>query len=56
MNLQHESRYDGAHFNAKIALERLPCWRSFGHLPRCIETEAVHLREAPDRDANVQIY
>jgi integrase len=27
-----------------------------GYLPRNVETEAEHLREAPDRDANVEIY
>lgn len=27
-----------------------------GYLPRNVETEAEHLREAPDRDANVAIY
>ncbi len=27
-----------------------------GYLPRNVETEADHLREAPDRDANVAIY
>jgi integrase len=27
-----------------------------GYLPRGVETEAEHIREAPDRDANVEIY
>lgn len=30
--------------------------RRLGYLPRNIETEAEHLREAPDRDSNVEIY
>lgn len=30
--------------------------RRLGYLPRNVETEAEHLREAPDRDSNVAIY
>lgn len=47
---RNRNNYRGVFCNLFSYAQRL------GYLPRNIETEAEHLREAPDRDANVAIY
>lgn len=47
---RNRNNYRGVFCNLFSFAQRL------GYLPRNIETEADHLREAPDRDANVEIY
>lgn len=47
---RNRNNYRGVFCNLLSFAQRL------GYLPRNIETEAEHLREAPDRDANVEIY
>ena len=47
---RNRNNYRGVFCNLFSFAQRL------GYLPRSVETEADHLREAPDRDANVEIY
>lgn len=47
---RNRNNYRGVFCNLFSFAQRL------GYLPRNVETEADHLREAPDRDANVEIY
>ncbi len=47
---RNRNNYRGVFCNLFSFAQRL------GYLPRNIETEADHLRQAPDRDANVEIY
>lgn len=47
---RNRNNYRGVFCNLFSFAQRL------GYLPRGIQTEAEHLREAPDRDANVEIY
>ncbi len=47
---RNRNNYRGVFCNLFSYAQRL------GYLPRNIETEAEHLREAPDRDANIEIY
>ena len=47
---RNRNNYRGVFCNLFSYAQRL------GYLPRNIETEADHLREAPDRDANIEIY